>query len=129
MISKKNPYNETASAQGTTIESKGEHEWGYCGRENSPTGTEGFFKLHLEESGEKSIGIPPFLVIINLRSTTWRRVTTSPSMASASPLVPWEMEESASWRINASGMYNVILADLVVKEMIIHAVNYRCLRE
>ena len=47
------PYNETASAQGTKIESKDEHEWGHCGRENSPSGTEGSFEVHLEESGEK----------------------------------------------------------------------------
>jgi len=48
-----NPYNETASAQGTKIEGKGEHEWGHCGRENSPSGTEGSFEVHLEGSGEK----------------------------------------------------------------------------
>ncbi|KDR71457.1 hypothetical protein GALMADRAFT_143730 [Galerina marginata CBS 339.88] len=46
-------YNETASAQGTKVQSKGAHEWGHCGRENSPSGTEGSFEVHLEGSGEK----------------------------------------------------------------------------
>ncbi|KAI0251465.1 aegerolysin type hemolysin [Lactifluus subvellereus] len=49
----KNPYNETVSAQGTKIQSKDQHEWGHCGREASPTGTEGSFEVRLEESNEK----------------------------------------------------------------------------
>lgn len=48
-----NPYNETASAQGTKIDSMDEHVWGHCGRQNSPSGTEGSFEVHLEGSGEK----------------------------------------------------------------------------
>ncbi|KAF8334424.1 aegerolysin type hemolysin [Amanita rubescens] len=47
------PYHETVSAQGTRIGSRGEHEWGHCGREGSPSGTEGSFEVHLEGSGEK----------------------------------------------------------------------------
>ncbi|KAF8057434.1 aegerolysin type hemolysin [Lyophyllum atratum] len=47
------PYTETNSAQGTKITSKGDHEFGHCGRENSPTGTEGSFEVHLSDTGEK----------------------------------------------------------------------------
>jgi hypothetical protein len=46
-----NRFKETASPQGTNITSKGQHEWGHCGRETSPTGTEGTFEVHLD--GEK----------------------------------------------------------------------------
>ncbi|KAI0251457.1 aegerolysin type hemolysin [Lactifluus subvellereus] len=48
-----NPYNETASAQGTKIPSKDQYEWGHCGRENSPSGTEGSFEVRLVETDEK----------------------------------------------------------------------------
>lgn len=41
-------YNETKSAQGTKIPSKGEAEFGHCGRESSPSGTEGTFDITLE---------------------------------------------------------------------------------
>ena len=47
------PYNETVSAQGTKITSKEQFEWGHSGRENSPSGTEGIFEIHLDGSGEK----------------------------------------------------------------------------
>lgn len=46
-------YKETQSAQGTKITSKGQYEWGHCGRENSPSGTEGSFEVHFEDSDEK----------------------------------------------------------------------------
>ncbi|KJA14257.1 hypothetical protein HYPSUDRAFT_208850 [Hypholoma sublateritium FD-334 SS-4] len=49
----KNPFNETQSAQGIKIPSKGDHEWGHCGRESSPSGTEGIFEIRLEEGNEK----------------------------------------------------------------------------
>ena len=48
-----NRFQETMSAQGTKIESKQQHEWGHSGRENSPSGTEGSFEIHLDGSGEK----------------------------------------------------------------------------
>lgn len=41
------------SAQGTQIPSKDESEWGHCGRASSPTGTEGYFDVQLEGSGER----------------------------------------------------------------------------
>ncbi|KAH0837751.1 hypothetical protein J3R83DRAFT_5926 [Lanmaoa asiatica] len=41
------------SAQGTKIPDKGEHEWGHCGRASSPSGTEGSFEVHIDESNEK----------------------------------------------------------------------------
>ncbi|KAI6043215.1 hypothetical protein EDC04DRAFT_2600390 [Pisolithus marmoratus] len=53
LISLANPYNETSSAQGLTIRSKGQHEFGHCGREASPTGTEGSFDIVLDESEQK----------------------------------------------------------------------------
>ena len=46
-------YKNTVSPQGTKIESKEQHEWGHCGRENSPTGTEGSFEVRLDGSNEK----------------------------------------------------------------------------
>jgi len=49
----KDPYNEISSAQGTKIANKGEAEWGHCGRENSPTGTEGTFEVLLDSTGDK----------------------------------------------------------------------------
>lgn len=48
-----NPYNETASAQGTQIEGKAEFEWGHCGRQASPTGTEGSFEVYLAGTNER----------------------------------------------------------------------------
>ena len=30
-----------------------QYQWGHCGRENSPSGTEGSFEVHLDGSGEK----------------------------------------------------------------------------
>ena len=48
-----NRFNETVSAQGTRIESHKQHEWGHCGRENSPSGTEGSFDVYLDGGGEK----------------------------------------------------------------------------
>ena len=41
------------SAQGTKITSKAQFEWGHCGRESSPSGTEGTFEIHLDGTGEK----------------------------------------------------------------------------
>ncbi|KAF8057391.1 hypothetical protein FPV67DRAFT_1456029 [Lyophyllum atratum] len=43
----------TASAQGTKITSKGVHEFGHCGGESSPFGTEGSFEVQLGDTGEK----------------------------------------------------------------------------
>jgi len=47
------PYTETRSAQGTEIPSFGEHRWGHCGRQLSPTGTEGSFEVQIAENGYK----------------------------------------------------------------------------
>jgi len=47
------PYTETRSAQGTEIASGRETKWGHCGREFSPTGTEGSFEVQLAETGFK----------------------------------------------------------------------------
>lgn len=41
------------SAQGTVITGKDQFEWGHCGRESSPSGTEGSFDVVLDETGEK----------------------------------------------------------------------------
>ena len=46
-------FKETVSAQGTKIEGQKQHEWGHSGRENSPSGTEGSFEVHLDGGGEK----------------------------------------------------------------------------
>jgi len=48
-----NPFNETSSAQGTKIPGKGQNEWGHCGRQNSPSGTEGSFEVRLADSNER----------------------------------------------------------------------------
>jgi len=49
----KDPYNEIHGTQGTKIVSQGEHEWGHCGRNSSPTGTEGIFEVLLESTGDR----------------------------------------------------------------------------
>jgi hypothetical protein len=48
-----NRFQETASAQGTKIPGGNQYEWGHSGRQNSPSGTEGIFEVHLDGSGEK----------------------------------------------------------------------------
>ncbi|KIJ61827.1 hypothetical protein HYDPIDRAFT_169438 [Hydnomerulius pinastri MD-312] len=45
-----NRFNETSSAQGTEIARRTEYEWGHCGRESSPSGTEGSFKVEEKKS-------------------------------------------------------------------------------
>jgi hypothetical protein len=46
------PYTESAHARWINIKSKEQCEWGHCGKENSPIGTEGSFEVH-QEDGEK----------------------------------------------------------------------------
>lgn len=41
------------SVQGTKVKSRDQFEWGHCGLENSPTGTEGSVEIRLDESDEK----------------------------------------------------------------------------
>ena len=60
---------------------------------------------------QQSIGTAPTLAIISSRNAMWRRVSTSPSITSAFPMVLWAGEGSTSVRIN-SGMHNIIQSHL-----------------
>ena len=46
-------FNETTSAQGRVIGSHRDFEWGHCGRENSPSGTEGSFEVRFSGTNQK----------------------------------------------------------------------------
>jgi len=48
-----NPYNDTSEAGGTRIASMAQHGWGHCGRDGSPSGTEGSFQVLLHGNDEK----------------------------------------------------------------------------